>query len=76
MTAPVVIYTTGFCGYCSRARKLLEQKGVGYEEIRVDGDAARRAEMIHRSGRRTVPQYALERAGGLDELLKQGIEHG
>ena len=90
MTAQVVIYTTGFCGYCSRARKLLEQKGVAFEEIRTDGDAARKAEMIQRSGRRTVPQifvgdhhvggcddlYALDRAGGLDALLNQGTQNG
>jgi len=85
MSAPVVIYTTGSCGYCARARTLFERKGIAFEEIRVDLDAARKAEMMSRSGRRTVPQifvgdhhvggcddlYALERAGGLEKLLEQ-----
>ena len=84
MSVRVVIYTTAFCGYCSRARQLLERKGVAYEEIRIDGDAERRREMMTRSGRRTVPQifigdrhvggcddlFALDRAGQLDPLIK------
>jgi glutaredoxin 3 len=83
VTARVVIYATRFCGYCTRARQLLERKGVRYEEIAVDRDAGRRDEMVRRSGRRTVPQifiddrhvggcddlYALERDGKLDGLL-------
>lgn len=83
MTARVVMYATPFCGYCSRARQLLEQKGVRIEEIPVDRDPALRDEMAQRSGRRSVPQifiddrhvggcddlYALERKGQLDELL-------
>ena len=83
MSARVVIYTTAFCGYCLRARQLLDRKGVAYEEIRVDGDPERRREMTERSGRRTVPQifigdrhvggcddlFALDRAGGLDPLI-------
>lgn len=86
MTAAVVIYTTGFCGYCGRARRLFEQKGVAFEEIRVDNDPDRRVEMINRSGRRSVPQifigghaiggcddlYALDRAGKLDPLINEG----
>lgn len=83
MTARVEIYATRFCGYCSRARQLLESKGVPFHEIPVDREPARRDEMVKRSGRRTVPQifindrhvggyddlYALERNGQLDEWL-------
>jgi len=80
----VEIYTTAWCGYCRRAKSLLESKGVAYEEIRVDAEPARRAEMLERSeGRRTVPQifidgrgiggcddlFELERRGELDKLL-------
>jgi len=79
----VVIYTSALCGYCAMAKHLLQDKGVAYEEIPVDMDVARRAEMEQRSGRRTVPQIfigeqhiggyddlaALERAGKLDALL-------
>jgi len=80
----VVMYSTGFCGYCDRARALLQRKGVAVTEIKVDEDMAQREAMTKRSGgRRTVPQIfigerhvggydelaALERAGQLDQLL-------
>jgi glutaredoxin 3 len=81
--AAVTMYTTGWCPYCSRARSLLERKGVGFEEIDVEASPEKRAEMQTRSGRRTVPQifigdhhvggcddlHALEQAGKLDALL-------
>ena len=81
--AEVVIYTSAWCGYCHRAKDLLERKGVAYTEIGVDMDPAARAQMEQRSGRHTVPQVfigpqhvggyddlaALERAGRLDALL-------
>jgi glutaredoxin 3 len=82
--AKVVMYLTASCPYCQSADRLLQQKGVAVEKIRVDLEPARRAEMMQKSGRRTVPQiwigarhvggcddlYALERAGELDQLLK------
>ncbi len=82
----VVIYTGALCGYCAMAKRLLQDKGVAYQEIPVDMDVPRRAEMEQRSGRRTVPQIfigeqhiggyddlaALERAGKLDALLAGG----
>jgi len=82
--ARVEIYSTLFCGYCARAKALLERKGVAYENIDVLEDPARRPEMIARAGgSTTVPQIfidgrhiggsdelaALERAGKLDPLL-------
>ncbi len=78
------MYLTQYCGFCRAALRLLEKKGVtDVDLVRVDLDAARRAEMQARSGRRTVPQIwigehhvggfdelqALEFAGELDELL-------
>jgi len=83
--AKVVIYTTPICPYCVRAKSLLRQKKVPFEEIDVFMDPDTRDEMEARAGgRRTVPQifvgdvhvggcdelYALERAGELDPLLK------
>ena len=80
----IVMYSTAFCGYCQRARGLLERKGVSIHEIKVDEDANERATMLKRSGgRRTVPQIfigerhvggyddlaALDRTGELDKLL-------
>lgn len=81
----IEIYTTPFCPYCSSAKQLLTQKGVGFKEIGVAGLPEKRAEMVERAGgRTTVPQifigethvggcddlYALDEAGQLDPLLK------
>jgi glutaredoxin 3 len=85
--AKVEMYTTMWCGYCARARGLLQRKGVAFADIDVEADSARRDEMIERAGGRTsVPQIfidgvhvggsdelaALERAGKLDPLLGIG----
>lgn len=82
--AKVEIYTTMFCPYCSRARALLEKKGVAYEELDAEHGSQNRKDAIARSGgRTTVPQVfingqsiggsddlaALEREGKLDALL-------
>lgn len=82
--ARVEIYSTMFCGYCARAKSLLDKKGVDYVNIDVIEDSAKRDEMVERSGgRQTVPQifidgehiggaddlYALERKGLLDSKL-------
>lgn len=74
--APVRIYTSVSCPYCVQAKRLLDRKGVTYEEIDVTGDPTRRAEMMAASGRRTVPQIFIadQSIGGFDELyeLEQG----
>ena len=71
--ASVTIYTKATCGYCFRAKKMLEMKHVDFEEIAIDGDMARRAEMIQRAnGRSTVPQIFIEgrHIGGCDDLFE------
>jgi glutaredoxin 3 len=50
------MYTTGVCPYCQMAERLLRSKGVEVEKVRVDLEPARRAEMMEKTGRRTVPQ--------------------
>ena len=82
--AKVVMYSTGVCPYCVRAEQMLVRKGVtDMEKIRVDLDPTRLAEMMEKTGRRTVPQIyigethvggfddlaALDHAGRLDALL-------
>lgn len=82
--AQVEIYTTMWCPYCARAKRLLGEKGVAFTEYDLDETPAKRAEMVQRSGGgRTVPQifiddrliggcddlYALDKKGGLDPLL-------
>lgn len=86
--AGVSMYCTAVCPYCQMAERLLRTKGVAtIEKIRVDLEPARRAEMMKRTGRRTVPQIyvgdthvggfddlaALDAAGGLDPLLKSVV---
>jgi glutaredoxin 3 len=82
--AKITMYSTGVCPFCQMAERLLRSKGVAaIDKIRVDLEPERRAEMMERTGRRTVPQIyigdrhvggfddlsALDRAGQLDELL-------
>lgn len=82
----VEIYTSPFCGYCSRAKSLLKQKGAPFQEINVALNRAERQAMMQRAhGAFTVPQifiggqhiggcddlYALDRAGKLDTLLER-----
>lgn len=67
----VTIYTRNWCGYCFRAKRLLQAKGVAFEEIDVDVALEREREMIQRSGGRlTVPQIFIDgnHVGGSDEL--------
>jgi len=70
--AMVELYTTPFCPYCTRARALLERKGVAFTDIDITEEPTRRAEMIRRAGGRTsVPQIFIdgEHIGGSDELV-------
>ena len=67
----VVMYTTSYCPYCSRAEMLLTQRGVAkIEKIRIDEDTEQRSIMMERTGRRTVPQIYIgdTHVGGFDDL--------
>lgn len=86
--AEIIIYTTGYCPYCIKAKELLSKKNTAFTEIRVDLQPKLREEMVRKSNRHTVPQifinghhiggcddlHALETQGKLDQLLK-GQEH-
>jgi glutaredoxin 3 len=77
------MYTTAWCGYCVSAKALLEEKGLPYDELPLDGEPAFRARLHELTGGWTVPQVLidgepiggytelrrLERSGRLDELL-------
>lgn len=66
----VVMYTTAICPYCVRAKYLLDNKGVSFEEIRIDQDREVMQEMMRRSNRHTVPQIFIDdyHVGGYDDL--------
>lgn len=83
--AQVIIYSSDWCPFCTRAKTLLSNKGVKFEEIRVDGKPDVRAKMAEKAKRTSVPQiwidelhvggcdelFDLERGGKLDALLTQ-----
>ena len=68
----IEIYSTAHCPWCSRAKALLRDRGLDFEEIDIDSDQAHALEMIARSGQRTVPQIFVddEPIGGYDELSR------
>ena len=80
--ARIELYTTRRCGYCVRAKMLLEAKGLPYEEINLDDDPAFRAHLYDLTGGWTVPQiliddrpiggytelWALDKRGALEQL--------
>jgi glutaredoxin 3 len=73
----IVIYTTRTCPYCLAAKRLLAQKQLSFEEISVDGDPQKRAEMTRRAeGRSTVPQIFIDGRpiGGCDDLYALDAE--
>ena len=79
----ITINTTAYCPFCVQAKRLLDSKNVNYEEITVDNEPQKRAEMMQKSQRTTVPQifnndkhvgdcteiFGFERDGTLDALL-------
>ena len=81
---PITIYTTPYCSFCVRAKRLLAQKKLPYQEIDVSTDDEARDKLAERTGQQTVPQiyigethvggsdelYALESRGELDALLQ------
>jgi glutaredoxin 3 len=80
--ARIQMYTTRWCGYCVRAKALLEERGIEFEEISLDDDPAFRQTVFDRTGGWTVPQillddrpiggyvelWRLDQAGGLEPL--------
>ena len=79
----IVLYSTRWCGYCVRAKALLEERGIPYDEIAVDDDPGFRRMLFDLTGGWTVPQilidgdpiggytelWRLDRSGALDERL-------
>ena len=80
----VTVYSKNYCPYCVRAKKLLKSKGVDFKEINLEGKQDEMAQLIQKTGMRTVPQIfiedelvggftelnAMEKSGELDKKLK------
>jgi len=83
-----LLYTTQYCGFCYRAKDLLDSLSITYQEISVDNSPTLRQEMVNLSGGTTVPQifidekpiggcnelFALMRSGELDQIINQASE--
>jgi glutaredoxin 3 len=71
MNPQIKIYSSNWCPFCIQAKRLLDSKGVRYEEIIVDGNPSLRARMMEESGRHTVPQIWINdlHVGGCDDLF-------
>ena len=77
MQDKIIVYSSNNCGYCDKAKKLLDQKGLSFEEINIQVQPQFREEMILKSnGKRTVPQIFINDIyiGGFEELNKIAIE--
>jgi glutaredoxin 3 len=74
--ARIQIYTTRWCGYCDRAKALLEQKGLPYDEIALDDDPAFRQRIRELTGGWTVPQILIDESpiGGYTELRRLDLD--
>jgi glutaredoxin 3 len=74
--ARIQIYTTRWCGYCDRAKALLEQKGLAFEEIALDDDPAFRQRIRDLTGGWTVPQILIDESpiGGYTELRRLDLD--
>jgi glutaredoxin 3 len=68
--ARIQMYTTRWCGYCLRAKALLDARGIEYEEISLDDDQAFRQRLLELTGGWTVPQIVVDGRpiGGYTEL--------
>jgi glutaredoxin 3 len=70
--ATVQMYTTRWCGYCVRAKALLESRGIAFEEIELDDDPGFRQRLMELTGGWTVPQILIDGRpiGGYTELWR------
>lgn len=85
VVASIQLYTTRWCGFCVRAKALLEEKDLPYEEVSLDDDPTFRQKLLDLTGHWTVPQILidgrpiggytelreLDRTGRLDDLLER-----
>jgi len=70
--ARIRVYSTRWCGYCVRAKALLETRGIDFEEISLDDDPAFRQKLFDLTGGWTVPQILIDGRpiGGYTELWR------
>jgi len=69
--APITVYTTEPCAYCTRVKQLLQSRGYEYSEINLARDPAGRGELVALTGMMSFPQVIVgeELVGGFDQTL-------
>ena len=70
--ASVIVYSTDPCSFCTRAKQLLERRGIAFEEINLAKDPGGRAELVGETGMLSFPQIVVdgEVLGGFQELVR------
>jgi glutaredoxin 3 len=70
--AAITVYSTEWCGYCERAKQLLRQRGLDFDEVRIDGEPGFRERLFELTGGWTVPQIVIDGTpvGGYLELWR------
>ena len=70
--ARITVYSTDWCGYCERAKQLLRQRGLPFDEVRIDEQPAFRERLYDLTGGWTVPQIVIDERpiGGFLELWR------
>jgi len=69
--ANILMYTSVYCPFCTNAERLLNSKGITeINKIKIDEIPEAKAEMMAKTGRRTVPQIYIDdrHVGGFDDL--------
>lgn len=74
----VEIYTWSYCPYCVRAKQLLEQRNISYNEYIIDNNTTKKRELQSKTNQNTVPYIFIDNKfiGGYTELRNLDIEHG
>jgi glutaredoxin 3 len=70
--ANITVYTTDPCSFCSRAKTLLDQRGLAYDEVNLAKDPSGRARLVELTGMMSFPQVVIEDevVGGFMELVQ------
>jgi glutaredoxin 3 len=71
MASKIVVYSTDHCSFCTRAKALLQARGLEYEELNLERDPDGRAELARRTGMLSFPQILIDDqlVGGFMELV-------
>ncbi len=76
MSKKITVYTRTSCSYCAQVKKLLDMKGQTYEVVNLDENRAAEAEIVAKSGARTVPVVVVQSESGDEKIASIGWNPG